>query len=873
MSAEVTPFVAQTITGTIIVTAAASSAGGAVPYLTPQQYGSPGPAATLADAQAGPAQVAYIVKALSAAAANLAAGSGPTDVYLSPGYWLAIGANNTYGWGGIPIPPGVSLYGAGVGQTYVTWNRDTWGYEAFGVGKNSSLHDLSFTAPANLNATPIQTLSQATAVAVSANAYIYNVDCTLGASVNCNTGGVGTTGAIFNNITVDGCAPWAALTQEIVYGQTYDTLACTPLQTALSSGTQIYLYSYPTSGTRAEVLKGAVMQSCYLSAAAAEGATSLTVTPFVAGHGGTENASLLPGASLPSGSLVQTIINGTGIALTGGYENWSTAPPVAGNPNWNIGAVIRNCVSINNSAADIFINMGYEALMENCYGSIGHDMNFDFEFCRKSIMQNNEGHFGGNRGCAVESINSECQVLNNDIQDTLADGIRITNDGGFIPANNPYNLGGHTVAGNKVLRCGRGIAIQAAPSTIDGNVVQFCGIGVWLNNLSSHSTVTPHQNGDTVLTNNTVTYNYDYGVAVSNSDSITVGEGNEIAFNGYLGTVAPNRAAPVLSSEAVASSSLQAGTGYAIAYGYGAAVLMSGKQQTVFTASGLPAFFTPTASGQGAAFDVSLPDGVDMIEVRCSSEPTMVSPGNNGLTGYPVPSQNWMDNAILSGPQVLGHVDRAGTVTYATPNTSGFSATVNNDGSLHIVVTSPGSGPFSYMFGRGAGVFFSTFTGGVGDITIGGTSCSIHDNGYAGIWGAADPVTLDNITIANHTAVGVWRGGWNSTPASALTINGAYYGLWAPENGAGATLSALSISHCVEAIHVDGSQGQGYTLENSAISDCSVGVFITYQCMNPGDSWTIQDTAFTNVTTPVDLDGNPKDVLTIGSGNTGIPAA
>jgi hypothetical protein len=50
-------------------------------------------------------------------------------------------------------------------------------------------------------------------------------------------------------------------------------------------------------------------------------------------------------------------------------------------------------------------------------------------------------------------------------------------------------------------------------------------------------------------------------------------------------------------------------------------------------------------------------------------------------------------------------------------------------------------------------------------------------------------------------------------------------------------------------------------------------VFITYQCMNPGDSWTIQDTAFTNVTTPVDLDGNPKDVLTIGSGNTGIPAA
>lgn len=881
MPREVTPFVAQTITGTIIVTAAASSAGGAVPYLTPQQYGSPGPAATLAEAQAGPAQVAYIVKALSAAAANLAAGSGPTDVYLSPGYWLAIGKNNTYSWGGIPVPPGVSLYGAGVGQTYVTWNRANYGFSAFGVGKNSSLHDLTFTAPVYLDvSTAISQGTSATAVAISSNAYLYNIDCELGANMNCNTVGFGTDGAVMDNITGDGGMSVAQITQEIVAGHTYDVISCTPMEVDMSAGTLVYLYSYPTSGTRFDVLKGAVFQSCILSADAPVGATSLSVHPFVAGYGGTEVASLPVGSTLPSGSHVVTLLVATGVAMTGGYELWSTAPAVAGNPNWNVGSVIKNCAFINCMAANVFINMGYKSYIQNCYGSIGHDMNFDFEYCLYCIMQNNEGHFGGNRGCAVETFNGPCQVLNNRIYDVVGeDGIRVTND--LIPSGNPYPTGGHLVSGNFVDGAAVwGIAFQGTYGTIEGNTTQRSLIsGIHLENVPPYSTTAATR---TTISANEISYNYGQGIDFLNSENCVVDGTNHIHHNGWLtSTLEPNRLAPTLTLVSATGSTLASGAPYAVAFGYTAYVTSGGMGKNLDGPPGLPAFITPTASGQGVAFDVALPAGASGVHVRCS--PLSALTTGAGLTQYPVPSLTPEYNAILGSAAGLGFVDAQGNVTYDSPNTSGITASVNANGSLHVVVTAPaaaGSPMLQPAETHGSGIWLNPGTGGVADVTIqgapSGSAPNIHDNGYAGIYGGAGGAILDGVTVANHTAVGSWVGHWGHQPQTGGSYSGSFIGLWADMNGAAPAtdISQVAFSDCIQCIHFDGPAGAGYNVSACHFTNSDVGMFITNQSVYPPyGTITVEGCDFSGVTTPVDLDGNPQDVLTIGSGNTGIPAA
>lgn len=829
---------AQTITGTITVVAPTVAPTGA---FTPQQYGSPGPAATLAAAQAGVDQFAAIQSCVNAAGKAAAASGTTAQVFLSQGFWFSKSTGVQGGWAGVAIPGNVEVLGEA--GTYCTWAGGGIGYPMFSTsGTGATIHDLTFLAPIDGGQTGISV--------TGTSPHLYNLDYQLGACQNSNSAA---TYALLENLTVDGTVPVGTLAQDIVAGQVYDSLAVEALPGPIGAGFPIYVASYPTTGTRAEVLQGMRAQRVVLATAATAGATSISVVPVIA----TE--------AIPSGSSLRNIVIATGIAMAGGYPSYATTAPGPGTSVWNYQITIKNCTSVFANAANVFIDTGYESTIEDCYGYVGHDMNFDFEYCVKCVMQNNTGRYGGNRGCAVETTNSACKVLNNDVKYAFADGIRVTND--LTPPNDPFPTGGHTVQGNTVAYCNRGIAFQGLWGDITDNTVQFCSLyGVWLYDVPPYNSSAAE---NTLLSKNKILNNVGAGIVLSNSMNVTTDGTNEVAYNGYLGTIPPNRVAPQASLVGVASSGLASGAGYAVSFGWEATVLGAGGMMQVSTGpQGLPALVTTTAANQGIQFTVTLPTGIDGVMVSCSPSTYYTS---GAAANYPIPSASWEDMAYILGQQPLGSVAADGTVTYFANSSKGLSAVVNSDGSLTITVTA--ASQLNYRLSGtnlASGILFDGDTGGIADVVYNGDY--IHDNGYAGMWGplgAPNGLTINGGKIENHTAIGVWRAGWDGQSASGSTISGSYYGYWAPENGPGATLTNLTISGCTQAIHADGG-GQGYTVDGCNFSDCDVGIFLANQSVATGYPWTIKDTTFTSVTTPVDLDGNPATTVVDGGGNTGM---
>lgn len=750
-------------------------------------------------------------------------------MYFGDGDWHFTGT--------VSLPAGVEVFGST--SAVLTWTAP-WYTPLFTIkGDDVTVHDLTFVSTGGAQCV----VGGATNFS---RANVYNLDLR-GCAINSLFGCIDAT---ISNCTVDGSTERATLTAPIVTGNTYTSLPVSPVSAALSKGTQLYIYADPTYADE-------TFQVVYTSAAVAAGATSLPITPLVAA------------VDLPSGASVRQIVVSTGIAMTGAYENWNTTPGPGG--SWVVTSTIKNCTVRNCDAADIFINMGYQCTMEDNYGSVGHDMNFDFEYCYQSVMQNNEGHFGGNRGCAVETINSECQVLNNKLYDTLWDGIRVTSD--ITVAGNPRTAGGHLVKGNYVRRANRGIAFQAVGSTMAGNDVAECLLtGAHLYNESS-----------ALVTGNNFHDNCGTGVELLNSSTaanpVTV-SGNTIARNGYLNGVAPVRAAPTVTV-AAGTSTLAAGT-YAVSYGWTATVAARGGLYHTYSSVSVPALVTVTAGQVMHLEDITLPAGVDGIVV-CVLPESYVT-GNTLIPWYAKPGGTLQDFALAIGGLVLGEVAADGTITYDGGATSGLVATASG-GTLSVTITGAatlGGQIVSRSFANASGIWADPATGGVAGVVM--QDNTITDNGMAGV---LCPGTVTAGTIGTHTAAGVL----GVATASGVSVSDAVFGIYpAASSGHGSFVDCAFSGLDVDGIHFSpaiNGQCWDYTINGCTFSGMPVGIYMSAAVSNgrgggsalapfPGDASApvqptlVENCTFTNVQTPVDTDGGTQDVITIGSGNVGV---
>lgn len=859
---------AQTITGTIVVTAAASSSGGgsgtgtSASYITPQTYGG-APDGTTDNYSA-------MMQAVAASAAAFAAGT-PKPVFLSAGSWFW----KSPGWGGVSLPSGVEVYGES--GTIVSWDSGPYGYPALNVADGSSgvyVHDLTFSRPtrSGVLSGASGVLSSAEAVNNSGSAKgtsgVHVADCVFDAS--CINSLFGTSGSLIENCQVNGAVTLATLSAGIVEGSTYSSLACDALSAAIPGGSYLIAAYYPNGRYS---ISGLVVQEIQVgSAGAAAGATSIPVVPFT------------PGAALPVGAEVQEIIVATGLAMTGAYSKWSTVAP--GTPGvWNENCQISGCTVLNCDAADIFINMGYKSLIggpntgDGNIGWIGHDMNFDFEYCMECTMQGNEGHFGGNRGCAVETVNSQCQVLDNKIYDvTGEEGIRVTTD--LVPSGNPYNLGGHTVSGNEVYRAAVwGIAFQGVDGLISGNTVQGCLVsGIHLENAhgGAYYSASASNTAFTTVRGNTVAHNIGVGVDLLNTMNAVI-EDNEIAYNGDNG-VAKAVTAPALTAASSTASTLAAGT-YLAQVGWLADVYVGGSTRLAAGPPSLPGY-VDIALGQQIELDVALPPGAAGLELRFNNQ--------KRYGKYPAGSIGPHTTALLEGCALVAWVDLHGNVTLQNGVTSGVAASVNSDGSLHVVLTADQTPVLD--LGRstsaGFGIWYNGGTGNNQAIRTSGNN--VHDNGWAGM---SFCNTSNADTFSNHTAYGVYNlGTIQSTTGAAgapgaitgATISGSPVSVYNPgSNYGGAKMSdcTFSASSCCVFFWDGGWNAFGWTVNGCTLSG-DVGIYFntsvyTQSSQNGGglQPGLVENCNFTGCTTPIDENGGTLPLLTIGSGNTGLPAA
>lgn len=782
-------------------------------------------------------------------------------MFLSKGNWYSGGG----GWAGVPLLSGVEVYGEP--GTICTWDSGQWGYPMFDIAGGSSgvsIHDLTFqqhggsaitSGAAAVNAT--HTNPQAS------NIHIYN--CNFDAA--CINNLFGCSDSLIENCNMNGALTRATLAQTLAPGTIYSSVQIEPLVSALGAGAFLYVYFYPQG-----IFKPGTFQAIVTSAAAPVGATLLPVKPFMAEQ------------SLPAGSLVQQIVVSTGFAMTGSYEQWSTATPGPGGV-WVNNSTIQGCKAYNCNAADIFINMGYKCFIQDSFGWVGHDMNFDFEYCVQSIMQRNEGHYGGNRGCAVETINSECQVLDNDIYDVVGEsGVRVTTD--YVPAKNPYTVGGHIVKGNKIRRCGWGITFQGTWGTIDSNDVQENQwSGIHLENAFGPTPATDF----VTVTGNAITYNYGCGVDLLNTNYAVIDDTNEIAFNGYLGTVAPLRTAPVLSLGSVAASTLTSGEEFMVALAWQADVPSMGTIIRLTGPASRPGFITTTAANQTIQASVKPPQGVSGVAVYVA--PRSWFEGPNYVNNYLKPSTDFHANALILGGPRLGYVDTQGNATYEVASmTTGLSATVASDGTLNIVISAPATGGFLFrQYNNGSGVWINSSTGGVSNCTI---AANMHDNGYAGLWGYGTGMVLGGgssaTNVSNHTALVAMsgRGLKGGLTAKNVQASGTYLGIVGGVTAEGGSIAGCEFSNiatdCIRYEGPVGSQSFGFTIDGCKFGvsgPCGTGIYIDatipvfgWARATPGPG-VVSNCQFLSVTTPIDENGGTQNVLTIGAGNVGLPPA
>lgn len=714
-----------------------------------------------------------ILKAVQAGAAQR------LPVFLSSGNWYAdTGAG---GWSGINLPSGTEVFGEA--GTLLTWRTDYYeGYPYFGIGNGYpastnpsngvSVHDLAFRDANGGNAFM--------SAAGTTGIHIYNVTM-LGCGINSLFACIDST---VENCTVDGSRQMAVTTTDLVAGRPYTSLGVRPLEAPIPKGTQLYVYADATY-TVPDV------QVVYTAAAAPADATMLSLVPVTAL------------ANIPAGASARRIVISTGLAMTGQYNNWNTAPGTKG--NWVVNSAIQNCTVRNCDAADIFINMGYQSYIQNCYGSVGHDMCFDFEYCVQSVMRDNEGHYGGNRGCAVETINSECQVLDNRLYDTLWDGIRVTTD--YVPAGNTRFLGGHTVSGNQVYRANRGIAFQGVANvTASGNEVrESLATGFHIYDVTGAT-----------LTKNTITGNYGCGVEILNSTKVTIDPTNTISGNGLLGLPRPVAPQPTLGSGA---STLASGEGYALQVCWTADVPVRGGLYTAIGSPSLPVYATPSSSGQTLEFDLTPPPGASGFALRVQPQSSY-----DAIYWSSKPAIEWTRLALVLGANLLGSVDASGAVTYSGSATSGITAARNGDGSWHVIVSSPAASNGSYIYHDltcGAGVFLNASTGADGDITV---QCPLLDNGYGGVYGWAYGVVVAGaagapISISGHTALGVFA--MDAVQVSNATIGDVHLGTWGGTSAGGTHVASVTYQNVEDCIHFSGAiNGASF---NWLVEDCTFG--------------------------------------------------
>lgn len=761
-----------------------------------------------------------------------AAATAGKPVFLSSGVWYA-DTGRVGGWNGINLPSGLEVYGEP--GTVLTWKTTYYeAYPYFGVGdaysgsahrtSGVSIHDLTFADTHGGNAVM--------SAAGTANIALRNLTMR-GCGVNSLFACID---SVIENCTVDGSIARASLRSPLRVGHTYASLSVTPLRAALPKGTQLYVYADRTYTDNTFLV-------VYTAAASSVGATTVPLVPVAAP------------AALPVGASVRQIVISTGLAMTGAYNNWNTTP--GPNGSWVVNSAIRNCTVRNCDAANIFINMGYRSTIENCYGSVGHDMNFDFEYCVQSVMQNNESHFGGNRGCAVETINSQCQVLGNKVYNALWDGIRVTNDVS-IPGS-PRTGGGHLVKGNYVRRANRGIAFQAVQSSVmeDNDVAECLLTGAHIFNMYPAT-----------VANNNFHDNYGVGVELLNSSTaanpVTL-TGNRITGNGTLNGVAPLRAAPTVTV-GTGASSLAPGT-YAVSYGYTATVAARGGAYHIHGPVSAPAVVT-VAAGQVIRLPaITLPAGTDGIVVCVLPESYVTR--NLLVPWYAKPGASLRDFALAVGGLVLGEVAADGGISYDGGATSGLVASVRA-GTLRVSITGAATTRgevLSRSFANASGIWANGATGAVAAVAMEGNT--ISGNGQAGVM---CPGTISGGTISDHTAAGAT----GVTRASGVTISDAVLGLVPPPSSGGGTYEKCVIRDmAAEGIHFSGAiNGQcfSYVMDDCTFSGMPVGVYIDANVGFPGNATRpapnlVENCTFRNVPTPVSEDGGTQKVVAMGTGN------
>lgn len=801
------------------VSVASSSGGGTsstpAGVITPLAYGG-APDGTTDNYQA-------IAQAAAAAAAQ------KLPLYIPAGAWV-LGS-------GLTLPAGLEVYGESGSVLHVSTSE--WYFPFMSLNDSCYVHDLTFVcatgrsmgSPAGASGLR---LSNCQFFGCAVNSFFACVDSTI------------------DGCTVDGSVGVAKTTTALAAGTAYTSLGVEGLETSLTSGQQLYLYVDPTYADE-------TFQVVYTSSAVAAGATSIPLQPVTAL------------ADIPAGSSVRNIVVSTGLSMTGAYDNWNSTPGPG--DAWVVNSAIQNCTVRNCDAADVFINMGYKCLMQNNYGSVGHDMNFDFEYCVQSIMQNNEGHFGGNRGCAVETINSECQVLDNKIYDTLWDGIRATTD--LVPSGNARPIGGHVVSGNYVRRANRGIAFQAVPgSTMAGNDVAECLLtGAHLYNIYPG-----------LVKGNNIHDNYGTGIELLNSSQVanpvTI-NGNRITQNGYLNGVAPARAALQGLTVASGTSTLAPGD-YAISYSWVATVATRGGLYSTWSSPSLPALATVTAVGQVVQLpDLTLPTGIDGVAV-------FVFPAsyiNQVIPWYSRPATGLADYATAIGGLLLGQVAADGTITYDGGATAGLSASVPSTGVLRIDVTGPAptQGTIaSYSFGCCSGVWANPGTGAVAGVVL--QDNTITDNGSNGV---QCPGSVSGGNVSGHTAAALA----GIMQASTAQLSGSLFGIFPPPSSGHGTFEDCQISDigqdCIHFSAAVNGQCWDYTINGCTFSGAPVGIYMDAAVTTgrggdstlapfPGDATSpvqpslVEHCTFTNVQTPIDKNSGTQDVLTIGTGNVGV---
>lgn len=664
--------------------------------VTPQMFGGRADGDSATPTDNGPAM---------AAAAQAAVASG-VELFVPAGhYW----ANSTSWDGAASLPAGLRLRGAR-GTTFTWQNPVGIGYPLFNIaGDDVRVRGLTFTHPAG-----------GSAITSSAGLQRLVVDkCDfLGACINrlfaCAYSSI-------RNCRANGALTRAALVQPLNAGTMCGALQVDSVQVAIPTNALLYVYLYPDG-----VYAPGMFQTVTTTAAVPVGAAVIPVVPF------------LCQVSLPVGAVVQEIVVSTAFSMTGQYTNWSSAPLEPG-PSWVVKSAIEGCTAMNCNAANMFINMGYRSQIKDCLGIVAHDTGLDLEYCVQSKIVHSTQRFGGNRCISVELVNSECEVGYCTATDcTSEDGIRVTTD--YVPAANPYSLGGHRVHHCTTERCYWGIAFQGTWGRITHCTSRYnVAAGVHLENAPD-----PGSPEKTVLKYNTLTHNYGVGMDTLNTGNPEVGP-NEIAFNGWLGGQAPPRSAPQLTVEAGTSSF--AADSVAVSYAWYAGVPAMGTTQALQGAPSLPAVAAVTGAGQVIAFDVTPPPGMG-VAVGVQSLASYLGM----IPWYNRPAQGIGELSVLVPPRVLGYVDAGGNVTYSGSATGGITVTPQG-GHLHIVVSAEAASNAvspAFDWSNGAGVWFNPGTGANTNARIGAT---IHDNGYAGVYGAASGVALDVARIRGHTAL------------------------------------------------------------------------------------------------------------------------